>query len=126
MVKAWTAPVDAFKVTRHRLDQSTCAIPLPRTGEQTDDPGKTAVREWHKYGRRRLYVETADGRTVGWLNLNSGAVKLTSEKERQQCEAAIIRWLAEALQVPPPALDADVTTPAAAVPKARSGSHRRA
>jgi len=122
VVKAWAAPVDAFKVTRHRLDQSSAAIPLPRTAEQSHDAGEPAVREWHKYGRRRLYVETAGGRTVGWLNLNTGDVKLISETERPLYEAAIIRWFAEALEVAPPAL---VVAPAAALPKPRSGSHRR-
>jgi hypothetical protein len=58
------------------------------------------VWEWHRLGRRCLFAEAADGRTVGMLNVNTGVVTVTNETERPLFEAAIAAWFAEALEGP--------------------------
>jgi hypothetical protein len=123
VVKAGSAGVDSTEVTRshaaERADRSSATIPRPRAAGETE--GALEVREWHRYGRRRLYVRTADGRTVGWLSLNNGSTRLTGEAERSRFQAAIVEWFA-----PPPApAVADAQQPRIPRPRhRRAGAHR--
>jgi hypothetical protein len=104
VVNTWTTAVDAQEVTRAhaatRPDRASATIPRPRAGDKA--PGTLAVREWHRFGRRRLDVTTADGSTVGSLNVHTGVVTLTDEKDRAQVQAAIAGWFAAALTGPVP------------------------
>jgi hypothetical protein len=112
MVKAWIAPVDATEVTHShaakRADRTSPTIPRPRADRAVEGP--LQVREWRKYSRHRLYVDTAEGRVVGWLSLNNGAIKLTAEAERPRFQAAIVGWFADALP------GAEAPAPMATVP----------
>jgi len=47
------------------------------------------VVPWSRYGKHRLYVNTADGRQVGWLDLDTGARNLAMPDRAEAFEAAI-------------------------------------
>jgi hypothetical protein len=47
------------------------------------------VERWRRYGKDRLYVNTADGDRVGWLDLQSGDVVLEQEELRAAFEQAV-------------------------------------
>jgi hypothetical protein len=98
VVNAWTAWADVLQVSSHRAnptDRSSATLPRQRTAGKPE--GTLHVRAWHRLGRRRLYVVTADGRNVGWLNVNTGTTKLSNEQERPQFQAAIVGWFADGL-----------------------------
>jgi hypothetical protein len=107
VVKGCLIGVDANKVSRHRLDEradrTSATIPRPRVSEPASRDGALKVWEWHRLGRRCLFVEAAGGRTVGMLNVNTGVVTLSNEKERPLFEAAIVAWFTAALDEPAPA-----------------------
>ena len=44
---------------------------------------------WKRYGHDRLYVNTSDGRRVGWIDRKSGAVTLEIEELREVFEATV-------------------------------------
>ena len=64
----------------------------------TDGSALTVAR-WFKYGKRRLYVNTADGVQVGWVDLASGERTLTLPDLAEAFEAAIA---AEQTDIPEP------------------------
>jgi hypothetical protein len=129
VVKASGAPVDVKIVSRHRAatttDRAPVTIPQPRAAEEVPSTDALLVREWRRLGRRCLFVETADARIVGFLNVNTGAVTLTNEAERPAFEAAVVAWFAGALDVePPPAVEPTTSRHRAAGPadeQARTG-----
>lgn len=47
------------------------------------------VTRWLRYGKRRLYVKTADGTEVGWVDLVSGERSLAMAELADAFEAAI-------------------------------------
>jgi hypothetical protein len=64
------------------------------------------VQPWYRYGHRRLYVNTSDGRRVGWYDLQQGAATIELDEHRSSFDAAVARWIVEHPQPdgPPPAL----------------------
>ena len=64
----------------------------------TDGSALTVAR-WFKYGKRRLYVNTADGVQVGWVDLASGERALVLPGLADAFEAAIA---AEQTDIPVP------------------------
>jgi hypothetical protein len=46
------------------------------------------------HGRRRLYVTTSDGRTVGWVDLLTGQTQLDDPLLLERFEAAVAQWQA--------------------------------
>lgn len=47
------------------------------------------VVKWSKWGKHRLYVNTADDRTVGWLDVDSGEPTLDMPELKPDFEAAL-------------------------------------
>lgn len=46
---------------------------------------------WTRYGKDRLYVKAADGTTVAWQDLQTGAITVVQEHERDEALAALAR-----------------------------------
>lgn len=63
-------------------------IPLTPTHSTSDGSALTVTR-WFKYGKRRLYVNTADGVQVGWVDLISGERTVALPDMEAAFEAAI-------------------------------------
>ncbi|MDQ3972901.1 MAG: NERD domain-containing protein [Actinomycetota bacterium] len=53
------------------------------------------VQRWRRYGKDRLYVNTADGQPVGWVDLLTGERILKRPKLREAFERAVASHLAE-------------------------------
>ena len=66
----------------------TAPISVTETHPTTDGSALTVIR-WFKYGKRRLYVNTADGVQVGWVDLVSGERTLALPAMAAAFEAAI-------------------------------------
>jgi hypothetical protein len=103
-------------------------------GQPAAEPAPMLIREWQRSGRHCLFVETADGRLVGVLNVNTGVATLAGETYRPAFEAAIADWFAAALDAsapvtPAPAVADEAADPTPA-PARRSGGrgprHRKA
>ena len=43
---------------------------------RVDAPTHVTVRRWRRYGFDRLYGDTSDSRCVGWLDLDTGEVRI--------------------------------------------------
>ncbi len=54
-----------------------------------------AVVRWTRYGKDRLYVNGAEGRRVGWLDLQSGVSTVMDPNQRRAFDAAVARWFAD-------------------------------
>lgn len=65
------------------------------------------VERWNKYGKRRLYVNAADGQRVGWVDLVTGAQ--TVEQPRLAAEFQIA--IGPHLEAAPPSETVAVTLP---------------
>lgn len=86
------------------------------------------VKPWARYGHDRLYVQTADGTRLGYLDNKTGATVLEDEARREAFDAALAahRNGAAAPPVPPvipaqppgPSLDEQAQEPAPAAPAA--------
>jgi hypothetical protein len=114
VVNAWDDAADATSVSSHHAapaDLVAAAIPQQRVPEPAASEAGLEVREWRRLGRRCLFVEAADGRTVGILNVNTGVVTLTDEKERPHFEAAIIGWFNGAIDGPIAATELTIAPP---------------
>lgn len=66
----------------------TAPISVTRTDSTSDGSGLTVAR-WSRFGMRRLYVNTADGVQVGWVDLVSGERTLALPDMAAAFEAAI-------------------------------------
>ena len=62
-----------------------------------------AVIPWSKYGKKRLYVKTADGMDVGHIDLVTGAIVATADGFADQLAAIAIAHTGTPA-TPPPAL----------------------
>ncbi len=52
---------------------ATTESSVDQTGQtRAQDATTLVVNRWSRYGKRRLYVNTADGQQVGWADLDSG------------------------------------------------------
>lgn len=49
-----------------------------------------AVVPWSRYGKRRLYVKTADGTNVGHIDLVTGAIVATADGFADQLAAIVV------------------------------------
>lgn len=57
--------------------------------------GDVLVKPWSQYGKDRLYVNLADGTTLGYVDLQSNAVVPVEERHRQTVTDAVARYLRE-------------------------------
>lgn len=71
------------------------------------------VNRWRRYGKDRLYVETADGRKVGFWDLVTDTGHPESSADEAPLLAAASDWKAASAQDPDPVTD---TAPAAGAP----------
>lgn len=63
-------------------------VPLHRL-EDTPGAGPLVVVPWSRWGKHRLYVNTADGEQVGWVDLDTGERSLTLPELAAAFEIAI-------------------------------------
>ena len=68
-----------------------------------------AVIPWSKYGKKRLYVKTADGMDVGHIDLVTGAIVATADGFADQLAAIAIAHTGTPA-TPPPAADSPTST----------------
>src|SRR3954452_1105680 len=61
------------------------------------DTGVQVVR-WRRYGKDRLYVNDAEGRRLGWVDVITGAITVEVPEQRAAVEAAAVQ--APAAQLP--------------------------
>ncbi len=65
------------------------------------NPAPLIVRRWKRYGHDRLYVDNADGTTLGWLSLTTGELTIAVDEDYDEVftalrgEEAATPWLAE-------------------------------
>jgi hypothetical protein len=85
-------------------------------GQPAAEPAPMLIREWQRSGRHCLFVETADGRLVGVLNVNTGVATLAGETYRPAFEAAIADWFAAALDASAPESAAPALAPVTPAP----------
>ena len=64
------------------------APPRRGTSGRMTETGLIVVK-WSKWGKHRLYVNTADDRTVGWLDVDSGEPTLDMPELKPDFEAAL-------------------------------------
>lgn len=57
-------------------------------------PSGLYVNRWTKYGHDRLYLETADGRKVGWYDLTSHKLHVDGPADRRAADRAVKEWRA--------------------------------
>ncbi len=63
---------------------------VPQHGlDDAKGDGPLVVVPWSKWGKRRLYVSTADGDRVGWVDLDTGERSLAVSGRASEFEAAI-------------------------------------
>jgi hypothetical protein len=74
--------------------------------------GALVTQRWRRYGKDRLYVSSATGEKVGWLDLLTGERHLEPGADGDAFERAAAAWSAEA-QEEPPATAPPATSPAA-------------
>jgi len=61
------------------------------TGE--DPTGLPTVKRWRRFGIDRLYVNTADGCAIGWLDLETGERVIQLPAHVELFERAVAEWL---------------------------------
>jgi len=62
----------------------------PMLSEPSDlDKARLTVVPWSMFGTRRLYVDTADGQHVGWVDLKTGHRSLAVPEHAPASEAAV-------------------------------------
>lgn len=66
--------------------------PAVRRTEPTPPPAVT-VKPWNRYGKRRLYVNSSDGSTLGYVDLDTNAVAPVEEHSRQTILDAVAAYL---------------------------------
>ena len=107
----------------------------PRTFSSTETATETSNANvaplvavpWAKFGARRLYIDTADGQHVGWVDLNTGhrslampelapafSVAMSEAEEARTPRRALDQAIEFALIAGHAALDASEATPAVA------------
>lgn len=75
-----------------------------------------SVQRWSKYGKSRLYVNTDDGRRVGWVDLDTGVRTVEQAELAEEFAAAVAPHLGHSPRVPVEAmLPAPVSPPQVAV-----------
>ena len=66
-------------------------LPPPRS-PATEPSDGVVVRRWRKYGKDRLYVNTRTGTQLGYCDLATGEIVLTSPEHRQLVDGAVRDW----------------------------------
>jgi hypothetical protein len=90
--------------------------------------GELQVSRWSRYGKDRLYVSTASGERIGWVDLTSGTRTLELASAAEAFQVAVARFCtAHGLPqpsgsapavVPPPRSDlSETAVPASALPR---------
>lgn len=82
--------------------------------------GEISVTRWKRFGHHRGYATAADGTTLGWIDVSTGAVEIEEGVDGTVAEAALIAWrervLAETSAAAPPSKADDTPVPETAVP----------
>jgi hypothetical protein len=85
---------------------NACGIdrPLPMIGSMSSQ--SAVMTRWRRYGKDRLYVQTADGAKLGWWDLATDESHPESPEDRAALVAAVAAW--RAAEVTAPAHSPDV------------------
>lgn len=82
-------PASASRPTRTAKDR-------PRTSQPAPPPAREmTVKPWKRYGKDRLYVNTPDGTTLGYVDLQANTVVPTEGQYREIVRDAGARYLRE-------------------------------
>ncbi len=63
--------------------------------------GHASVRRWRRFGMDRLYVNEADGRAIGWFDLQTGERRINSVVRTEFFERTVAEWLSAHPKVGP-------------------------
>jgi hypothetical protein len=78
------APTEGIEI----IHSDPALKPRRHVADLTDVPGLIVV-PWKKFGHDRLYVNTATGDRVGWVDVKTSKVTLDQEHLRPEFDAAI-------------------------------------
>jgi hypothetical protein len=67
------------------------------------------VTRWRRYGKDRLYVATADGRRIGWWDLQTDVANPDTESDAEALELAVRDWRSR-VDRPAPEAEAETET----------------
>ena len=73
------------------------------------------VTRWRRYGKDRLYVATADGRQIGWWDLQTDVANPDTESDAEALELAVRDWRSR-VDGPAPTVEAVPAKEADAIP----------